>query len=648
MSKHTTPNEHFSRHSRVTPRPVQPGISESQSDHDIGNVPYHAARISMGHDTYRLNGHHEHDCHIASTITTRPAAQESQKALHTHFSFPQKVLITSMEISVPEDMIMEARSLDGQNIVSPYSRLATINPPITKASLSELDLKRIINDPKLRHDLNFERELAFRPDYYGQKGEQKRAMARAYWAALAHELRIYVEPGHQPLSLSGYLLSDCTDTCSFSYSSSTNRRLPQMLYTLHDVLKSLVPEAEWHSIDQTLDVDFLMQQLQKGVCDLKGLSDWLGQLLMGSCSPCRDPTVRQMVTTIQEAVTSRDAQKLVDGVEQLFVILETMKLDVANHQIRELKFLMIDDSIQFQQRYFLGMMQSGLHVEDARQWYNSTIHQEQPRNSENCLAAFARPVIDLVVESEPQFPTTFIFDFDRLRALRADFQSCMYQELCCKALDRLLHSSSHLATPPQDSYSSLLHRISAIQISLSTPNNQPVPSDEVALEIVRTALSICNNPHLPSDTDVAATRAFLDSATDAASAPYEQLQCSLCADLEDIVDEELDTIAAFSPLQILNYYHPSSTHPRSAALRGGLQDVGERLAHIVVLHWRIWAPILYLQPRLRVVLPQATREQNVLLVRRKALSAPALGALWEDGLGRGRVGGQREKSREAP
>lgn len=207
---------------------------------------------------------------------------------------------------------------------SENSRMASIDPPITKCSLGELDFKRIINDPKLRHDLNFEREIAFRPNYDGARGVQKKATAKAYWEALAEELTLYFAQRYElhPTASCNAMNSELSNR----HLPSSQRRLPQMFRTIKAILKSLVPETECFAIDQSLDVDFLLQQLEKGVCDLVSLSDWLGKLLMGSCSPCRDPLVRKMVETIQKAASNQDVQGLVEGIEQLFVILETMKL----------------------------------------------------------------------------------------------------------------------------------------------------------------------------------------------------------------------------------------------------------------------------------------------------------------------------------
>lgn len=99
-----------------------------------------------------------------------------------------------------------------------------------------------------------------------------------------------------------------------------------MFVTIRDILKTLVPGSECSAVDQRLDVDLLMQELENGVCDVKRLSDWLRQLLLGSCSPLRDTEVEKMVSIVHEGVDKDDARLLVNGLKVLFGILETMKL----------------------------------------------------------------------------------------------------------------------------------------------------------------------------------------------------------------------------------------------------------------------------------------------------------------------------------
>ncbi|KAI7075326.1 hypothetical protein KC352_g42069, partial [Hortaea werneckii] len=83
--------------------------------------------------------------------------------------------------------ILEMLEPNGADASYCYER-ATMVPPITAESLAELDMHRIINNPKLRHDVNFDRDLHFRPNLDGSKGRQKVKSAEQYWQALEGEL----------------------------------------------------------------------------------------------------------------------------------------------------------------------------------------------------------------------------------------------------------------------------------------------------------------------------------------------------------------------------------------------------------------------------------------------------------------------------
>lgn len=216
---------------------------------------------------------------------------------------------------------LERSELEAEALGSLWSTDIGVDPPVTKASLGELDLVRIMNDPKLRHELNFEREVAFRPNLNGPKGKQKLRHAREYWEALVVELAIYMVRCHRfsTAVLSGWLVRPASI-------SNIQWRLPRLFETLRDILKTLVPAQEWAAVEQRLDIELLMQELDHGTCDLTALSEWLGKLLLGSCSPLRDPSVTEMVSIIKQGVALNNARTLVDGLKLLFGVLETMKL----------------------------------------------------------------------------------------------------------------------------------------------------------------------------------------------------------------------------------------------------------------------------------------------------------------------------------
>lgn len=189
-------------------------------------------------------------------------------------------------------------------------------PPVTKKTLSELDLPCIMSNINLRMDANFDRDLHFKPDLDGEKGRQKRREAADYWDALATEISIFSSNA-----------ACCTEgEVGKEHHQVFEPRLPVMFETLQDILKTLVPERDHPSVMQNLEVSLLMQQIRRGVLDLVGVASWLATLLKTHCAPMRDEWADRMVKQISLALQSQDSRGVVTGLQTLFAILEAMKL----------------------------------------------------------------------------------------------------------------------------------------------------------------------------------------------------------------------------------------------------------------------------------------------------------------------------------
>jgi hypothetical protein len=216
-------------------------------------------------------------------------------------------------LAIPSIMRLDAKRL---RLLRSAKRL----PPVTKETLSELDLHRIMANINLRMDANFDRDLHFKPDLDGEKGRRKRREAAEYWESMATEILVYSFCAASGLELRQEIELDNVNEATFE------PRLPAMFETLQDVLKTLVPERDHPSVMQNLDVSLMMQQIRKGVLDLVGLARWLAGLLKTHCAPMRDELADQMVEQISSGSQAQDMRKVVDGLRTLFGILEAMKL----------------------------------------------------------------------------------------------------------------------------------------------------------------------------------------------------------------------------------------------------------------------------------------------------------------------------------
>ncbi|CAK7263851.1 Protein SOSEKI 1 [Sporothrix epigloea] len=362
-------------------------------------------------------------------------------------------------------------------------RADRIEPPVTKATLSELDINKIIHNPKLRHDINYDPELHFRPNLDGERGRRKQDRAQQFWDTLRSDLTQFVTDRNS------FLMSHSPDDNEWS--------LPVLLNTVKDIIQTLVPTRDRGLLDEGLNVPLLMQQFARGVVDLEKLAEWLSTVLKMHCAPMRDDWVDEMYKELSRGNHDNDVDQLIKGLCSLLSVLEAMKLDVANHQIRCLRPLLIEDTVHFEQRFFCKKIQSRcMSVSVAQNWYQQTkcnfsspdIRQEQ---AFGIMGAFFSGLVDFLLPSVDvsQVPNTFLFDEDRIVKLRSDMFDAIHLELCMKVhemidaeeetLSRLAGEGSRsqrLETNCIPSYLSLQHQLQ--QVAISSPATSPAASED--------------------------------------------------------------------------------------------------------------------------------------------------------------------------
>ncbi|KAL8635822.1 MAG: hypothetical protein Q9228_006725 [Teloschistes exilis] len=473
---------------------------------------------------------------------------------------------------------------------------AHLDPPITKETLSELDLNRIVSNTQLRHDVNYEAEIMFRPNTYGKRGEEKNQEGNRYFEALALEFGHYISLDSSVSTSPSLSASTPGTTAKRSRSNLANspRRLPRMITAVRDIVKTLVPLDKWQTVDEQFDVDLRMQELERGIGDMAGLIEWLGRILLGSCSPMRDSTVKDMVVRTQRAISTQDAQELMHAIRDLFGVLETMKLDVANHQIRYLRFYLLDESISYEQNYMLDKIASGWSVSHERRWFEAGY--DSPKDHDSFLM-FKESVVDMIVSRWEEFPATFVSDIERLHALQQEFRLHLYGTACGYTLTNTLHQLGWTRDPPAWSRVECMRRV--WDVVAAQPEDLSLGArQDVVLEIVRTAFKVRHKrPGLPDNEILSFAKGYLYEATNTHTLLHQMIKDRLRNGLLDVVHAEATAIFNMSPLEILNRYDPNppALLPQRAAGPKPtlLTSIARRTAHVLVLHWRVWAPILY-------------------------------------------------------
>lgn len=335
------------------------------------------------------------------------------------------------------------------NIKFSNSSVVPLIPPINSNSLKEIELNEILKNPQLRHDIIFDPQLQFRPNLDGEKGRRKKNIVDRYW------LEIYKE---------------CLQFFNSNSNSNSNShskhlrlvRLPNLFKTLKEILVHVIPNNQDKSmISDILDIELIMQQLKFNNFDFLKLSNVLNKIFKNHCAPIRDDLVNKMLSTFEKAFEYNNCSFLIQGLQKIFQILECMKLDIANHQIRVLRPVLIETAIDFEKDYFNQLIiYKKFNVSDSVSWFktnyinNETLgrlfkNQKNPDDMDtdpdqtsakfddkdrrdNMKLNLIYSIFDLLSckKSTNTSPQSLTFDHTRLILLRADIRQVIIVNLC--------------------------------------------------------------------------------------------------------------------------------------------------------------------------------------------------------------------------
>ncbi|KAF1849795.1 uncharacterized protein K460DRAFT_399906 [Cucurbitaria berberidis CBS 394.84] len=512
----------------------------------------------------------------------------------------------------------ERNGLTGEELAESF-RDGPDAPPVTKQSLGELDIQNIITNIKLRHDVNFDRDLSFRPNVDGVKGQEKTRATERYRRALVAELQLYVLLSQETRPLRGVEHMKREEITRHA-----ERRLPTFFHTIRDVLKSLVPDRDHSRVDEHLDVSMLMQEIERGVCDMVRLAEWMAHLLKEHCAPMRDQWVDAMVISTRKGVTENSLEKIVQGLCELLGILEAMKLDVANHQIRNLKTLLIEDTINFERHYHLDKLVHGrarVNMNIAQNWYADANDefgsQCTPRRDAAGfqLEVFTRAVVAILFgkDGRSDFPETFYLDDDRLQTLKTEIDDLVFFEVCMSMFAILAKQFGYGAPLSLSIEQQLRASISAIMGEAvgHGPQQWMMNSEALSLEILRQASRLVGQPltyHFDCLADanhhlrLLFTESFAHHAAQLEATFLPQILGNIDRHTSASPMDLFNSLVSISPSMPPHPTYPSQPvasetfasaqpHPETAKLT----DLANRITHIVLLHWRVWGPIAYVQ-----------------------------------------------------
>ena len=279
---------------------------------------------------------------------------------------------------------------------------------------------------------------------------------------------------------------------------------------------------------------------------------------------------------------------------------------------------MINDSTHFASEHFRERISGCVgddttllksDVEAAKIWYDrasAQISRDQPHeeteidgdedsaSDEQQYLEFGMMVRDLIRPplGKP-IPITFEYDLSRLGDLQTEYRYLLSTLQLLRVFEKVLRARGYDGQIPLDDERELMDRIDL----LTKEQKCFQPSREVAIEIVRAAYKVQNEEGLPTDEDSRMAEFWLDVVTNHSSEPFKEVERALCDKLSEYLEGQIILIHGLAPMRI--FYHYQDHFPyyarRFQPVRSiDYQRLAGRIAHIAVLHWRVWAAILYL------------------------------------------------------
>lgn len=190
-----------------------------------------------------------------------------------------------------------------------------------------------------------------------------------------------------------------------------------------------------------------------------------------------------------------------------------------------------------------------------------------------------------------------MLDTDRLQHLRSDLRDLVNLNACVKLFNVLLWRNGHV----QLATSAMLETLRSTCLSiLDEFDGEARWADNVgsiALEVARQAHHACDGSHISnqqalSDRDLA--QAYLTEVVANGHGSWSSCRQEVENELWPVLESHIEAYGKMSPFEMLN--HVESSAPKFTDRRTCDPDyVTRRIAHLGTLHWRIWAPLLYLR-----------------------------------------------------
>ena len=271
----------------------------------------------------------------------------------------------------------------------------------------------------------------------------------------------------------------------------------------------------------------------------------------------------------------------------------------------------MEDTILFQQRFFVkkigdGKIQSRLcrdWYDEARQRYSFWLQSSSSATNLDGYGSLIHGIIDTLFATPTTgvLPRSFQFDLKRLEKVRSDMQDLAHLRMSLLVFDelQLWLMSGKPNTVSLATYSKIQVRILAIVDELPDDTDPwKTSSADVALEITRAACTSCGCPEAAiPDCVIQSTYHRLNALFCRQTAECALLWGSLQEELACRAIHHAHNFNEMTPLAIFQaqqQWQQQQEQKTSFRPLPNIEDISRRLAHVGILHWKIWAVLVYL------------------------------------------------------
>jgi T-complex protein 11 len=272
----------------------------------------------------------------------------------------------------------------------------------------------------------------------------------------------------------------------------------------------------------------------------------------------------------------------------------------------------LEDTIPFQQAFFTKTILDGEvnarscrdWYDGARQWHSVWLSSSSSTKNHNAYASLIHGMIATLFArpSTCDLPQSFQRDLKRLEQLRANMEDLVHLKAALVVFDELRSwlAAGQAAVASSETYAELQARILAI-VNQRLYKGEPwqVCSADVALEITRAACAISGHAQtVVPDRLIQCTFLRFDEMISGQSAQSVQIWESTQEHLTNRAIHHAQIFNDMNPLAITEAQHQwQQQQERKPCFRRlpEIEAISRRVAHVGILHWKIWANLVYLK-----------------------------------------------------